>query len=468
MLFTRLGDTLMWQDEAQTALVAQTIPAHGIPLGFDGKNYFTQTGGRDMGAGLVWKYHPWLPFYLCAVSLACFGKSTLAARLPFAFLGLATILLLYGFALRLYQRRVIGWIAAGLLTFSIPFILLARQCRYYSPATLFSLLALFAYADWKEKKSRWLFILAAVLLFYTHQLYCAVVVATVLSHSLIFQRDQWRSVLSAILAVVGFLLPGIWWHFGISYGALYPLGYSHPNVALQRFTLFMRDIERDLFRWFLIPLGLVAGWTTYKEENRSQDALLLIFSLAMISGLCLATPDYFFRYLAPLIPILCLITARIVETVSRVNRWAGMGLVIGILMCQPIKNYAYELTHHYSGPMDGYVDYLNRHAKSQDVVLITYEDLPLKFYTPLKVIGGLAGDDLSRYPHPEWVIMRRHTVCADDAAVGKYIIAHMDRKLYDPIVLPYPDCALENREDLEHHLFRTATDEKPIVLFHRR
>jgi len=139
-----LGDQLLWQDEAQTALLAESIQSHGIPLGSDGKNSFSQYYGKDYGKGTVWKYHPWLPFYLCALSFTLFGKSAWSARLPFALLGLATILLLYAFGHRLYRQLRIGATAAVLLALSVPFLLLSRQCRYYSAACFFTLLALYA------------------------------------------------------------------------------------------------------------------------------------------------------------------------------------------------------------------------------------------------------------------------------------------------------------------------------------
>ena len=42
LIFTHLGSASLWEDEAETALVAQTIPVYGIPKITDGMNYFYQ------------------------------------------------------------------------------------------------------------------------------------------------------------------------------------------------------------------------------------------------------------------------------------------------------------------------------------------------------------------------------------------------------------------------------------------
>ena len=79
LLLVNLGNHYLWQDEAQTAVISRTILDHGIPLGFDGRNLFSQELGIEYGDDYVWKWHAWLSFYVCAASLALFGSTTLAA-----------------------------------------------------------------------------------------------------------------------------------------------------------------------------------------------------------------------------------------------------------------------------------------------------------------------------------------------------------------------------------------------------
>ena len=61
LVLGRLDARLLWQDEAQTALVSETILEHGVPLGTDGKNFFSQEQGAEYGDGFIWRWQTWLP-----------------------------------------------------------------------------------------------------------------------------------------------------------------------------------------------------------------------------------------------------------------------------------------------------------------------------------------------------------------------------------------------------------------------
>ena len=109
LILANLGNIYLWQDEAQTALVSKTILTHGIPLGTDGTNFFSQELGREYGKGYVWRWHTWLPFYVLAGFFALFGTSTFVCRLPFALAGIATVMLTYLYAKSLWRSRRALW-----------------------------------------------------------------------------------------------------------------------------------------------------------------------------------------------------------------------------------------------------------------------------------------------------------------------------------------------------------------------
>ncbi|MFQ5559396.1 MAG: ArnT family glycosyltransferase [Nitrospinota bacterium] len=138
LFLSNLGNIYLWQDEAQTALLAKTILQFGFPKGYDGVNFFSQELGAEYGKEYIWKWHPWFPFYLLALVFKVFGVSTFTARLPFALFGILTIFLLYFFTRSLLKNRTVAGISTMLLLFMVPFILLSRQSRYYSVATFFS------------------------------------------------------------------------------------------------------------------------------------------------------------------------------------------------------------------------------------------------------------------------------------------------------------------------------------------
>ena len=141
LFFGNLGNQNLWQDEAQTALISKTILTEGVPRGYDGKNYFSQEGGAEYGKNYIWRWHTWLPFYVLAGFYEVFGVSTFVSRLPFVLFGLGTVVLLYYYARAVWPGTRIPAIAASLLAVSVPFLLLCRECRYYSMAIFFTLLS---------------------------------------------------------------------------------------------------------------------------------------------------------------------------------------------------------------------------------------------------------------------------------------------------------------------------------------
>ena len=145
LLLPRLGDRYLWQDEAETALLAESVLREGVPTAYDGRNLISTMGERQFDEDHVWYWTPWLQHYLTAGSFAVFGTSTFTARLPFVCLGLACLLLAYLLALRISGDRATACFAAAALLASVPFLLHARQCRYYLLIPLFSVLLVNAY-----------------------------------------------------------------------------------------------------------------------------------------------------------------------------------------------------------------------------------------------------------------------------------------------------------------------------------
>src|SRR5207248_9423346 len=106
--------------EASTAVLAVRLFKYGSPLAYDGRNLLsddnfaaqdkqtiderTKDPGKAvqdcirrgaMTADGMWTYHPWGQFVLAGLSIGLLGRTTFAARQPFALAGLATVLALY-------------------------------------------------------------------------------------------------------------------------------------------------------------------------------------------------------------------------------------------------------------------------------------------------------------------------------------------------------------------------------------
>lgn len=145
LLFPNLGNRFLWQDEAETALLARSVVHHGYPLADDGRRTISdQPGSPDVNDAGVWTWTPWLQLYATAASFALLGESTRTARLPFALAGWASVLLAYGVFRSVVGRRTARF-AALLLLFSVPFLLQLRQCRYYAFLAFFTVLHAWGY-----------------------------------------------------------------------------------------------------------------------------------------------------------------------------------------------------------------------------------------------------------------------------------------------------------------------------------
>jgi hypothetical protein len=113
------------------------------------------------------------------------------------------------------------------------------------------------------------------------------------------------------------------------------------------------------------------------------------------------------------------------------------------------------------------VTYLNQHARKDETVAMTYGDLPVKFYTGMRVIGGLTGEDLAPAREADWVILRKHVLCQTDWQVRKYLVENLPWYAFQKMTIDYPDLPWENRETPSEHHYRTVTNEDKVAIYRR-
>jgi 4-amino-4-deoxy-L-arabinose transferase-like glycosyltransferase len=479
LFLANLGNQYLWQDEAQTAVISRTILTHGVPVGYDGKNYFSQELGSEYGKDYIWKWHTWLPFYILAAFFKLFGTSTFVARLPFAIFGIGSVFITYRLCKVLWQSPQIAAAAVILLLLSVPFLILSRQCRYYSLAAFFSLWSLVSYVRMLDKKkyAGIGFVLSTVFLFHTHYIYYVTLFATVFTHAILFHRQRFKTlfILSAISALVN--LPWVIWLAGMKYGQTY--GGFFTAAKLIKFgseyisLLTTKTPTFPLLLLLLIPVVCIANRIKTKSFFTATLAfwqklsLLLFFVLYNLIALAVASPSPFYRYLAPLIAPITIVVAILIVAAARLHWVVSVAIIAFLISTGSFTNFIYEITHDFDGPIEGIVKFLNENGSENDVVAITYGDMPLKFYTKMRIVGGLTGEDLSIAKQAKWVILRKHSICEKDIAVRKYLVENISWQKYKPIVIKYPDTAFENRESLDEHHFRTVLNESRVVIYQR-
>ena len=237
--------------------------------------------------------------------------------------------------------------------------------------------------------------------------------------------------------------------------------------------MILQTVKHIFPPWILVlPIALFAADRLRHKRGASESysfqnlALLLLFAFFTIAALSPTAPSTFFRYLAPLIPIACIIMGLIIESSMKVHPAVGLVVIVLLAWWWRMPSYLYEITHDYDGPVEGIVLYLNEHAGRNDVVAATNEDLPIKWYTGLRVISGVSGEDYSEATHADWLVMRRFS-----SDPRSRLPDYLDEKVvwddYEEILLPYPDYAFENREAPELHQFRTPEEFPPVVIYRR-
>lgn len=498
LLLANLANSYLWQDEAETALISKTILKHGIPLGHDGKNFFSQVGADAYGEDYIWTLDPWLPYYLLALFFKIFGVSTFTARLPFALFGIATIALTYFFAKSFSKDKKTAAIATTLVILSVPFLNLCRQSRYYVLVAFFSLMGLYGYLLLLEKKrvGSIIFLISAILIFHCNQLFCAALLATVFTHALLCHRQQLAKVRLVSLIAVLANIPWFIWVYEMKLLDIY--GYNLFNDSFLRFLIsYLQHIFHYIFPAFLllIPFGKFV-FLSIKDKS-IEDAvlkdlflwrnllLLFLFIGFTITALSIASPCPFFRYLTQLIPAFCVIMAVIIRSAIRSHFRIAITIIAVLLAAVFFVDYHYEraypgkegirypnffdyldeITHDYDGPIEGIVKYLNENGSEDNIVAITCGDLPVKFYTNMRVVGGLTGEDLSPARHADWVILRKHLPAR---GVADYIVQNVPLDKYRKIIIDYPDVMWENMPSPRHHYFRTVKDEDRVVIYQRK
>ncbi len=509
LLLTNLGNIYLWQDEAETALLSQRLGIYGLPLAFDGRNLIRQAP-KDVQytTDYVWVYHPWLPFYMTAISFAFLGLTTFAARLPYALAGLATILLFYYSTRRHFRDRRVAMLGASFLLLCVPFVLHARQCKYFPFAALFTVATLDAYLCLRREGGSGFalpyFILAGFFLFQSNFGAFAPLMAALGLHFLL-GRPRWAEMKRMALAIgilLVFVLP---W-------TIYLQTWARGRFVFDVYRFVGHVVHYGVYiTGWVFPLLLAVLFTCFWVRRRgwfnleaSETSALNLYILVVVITTTFLSATFLWMYFSYIVQLVPLLMALLALTVLRIlDRCRPLGYALAALLIATnvlhafpyalpltrefkwaslaprryladtdeliatagrvrfdLANYVYELGHDYDGPNEGVVLFLREHAAPGDMVVTNYGELPIAFYTGLDIAGGLSGYRLERVGQPEWVINRRYGPYCDEV---EQIIAGGN---YERIEIPYPDLHWGNRPVPECHKFATVHG-MPNVVIHR-
>ncbi len=491
-----LGDRYLWQDEAQTALLAERWLLHGRPLAFDGRNLLTMdryealspeqarpvyseadaairhfVDRGDFKADTTWTGHPWGQFAAAAVSMSALGKGTWQARLPFALMGIATAVLLYAVARRRFGSPLVGPAAVGLLLTNVYWILHARQCRYYAASSLLLLVTLAAWLRWQDRRRFGAagFVVAAWFWFQFDYGSVWPVVGILLAEAL---RRSWRSPREPLLAGLGFALAVL--PFIFFYEMLDRLG----PPAVPWWDRFLGTLS--LFDHYVLATPLLAAaavWGRRRPAEAGLIALTVVLEAAFVVWVSLSAPYPFHRYVVGLAPLGCLLAAWLVAEVAQLARKRGtqIGWTVALVTLLALTPFAtlplsWIVPERYqrAGPRNGWlraelglfaaelrgklpdpgrvvIAYLEERLEPGDEVLINYEDNPVMFYTGARVRGGIPGFriDAADGVAPRFAILRRSATFSTVEPVARAIL----RQRWVEVPVRAPDIPWSNIPD---------------------
>lgn len=506
-LFHQLGQRPFWQDEAETACLAKNVLRFGLPRAYDGVNYISQEQGREYGADFLWSWSPWMQIYVSALGLKIGGIDTFAGRFPFALAGLLCVFLTY----RLVRVHFgdVRWarLAALILALSVPWILFARQNRYYTLGALLTLLSLEAFIP--RRPSTGAKLLAGValgLMFHANYLLLFSFGPAIYGAKFLVERrlprvqDVWLTALAALVIILpGFAIYGIGKQGGMMDFTKIPANIGGYFSDFVQFMLPLPLCAYLLFRW----RKFFTSVSSYQGPEDETEKFILVSMLAILASVFILAliPQRFFRYIVHLFPMLAIVFGWMIARLWR--KHALSAALLGILLMGtnwlhiipmevlgivnrpwqtdptmlaypnfPLRLLAMELLHGYPDVNANIIDYFQKNARKGDTILITYGDLPLQFYTDFKVLGGLRADDPEARNNPEWVVKRcvsrtdrdGFLVQSDDVSLH-----HLDlQRDYDRLELDFADEMFGNRADPYYHRFVPQEEPYQKLVVHRR
>jgi len=513
-LFLNLENRFLWGDEALLGFFGKTILNYGYPSNFDGKNViYSDPDGKipevfNKPGSYVWRWQPWLMFYIMAFSINIFGSTTWSIRLFPAIFGLATVITMYFFTLKLTNNKTIANLATLLLVFFVPFYLYSRTGTYYSLSIFLSLIVLYSYLKLlnKERYSIIIFIISNILLFYTTYFPFLSIYLGIILHYIIFHRKigLGKPLIVSSLVIVIFTLP---WYIYANLGS--KMQISLLSILFGFFYLFIYYslyIFPIIF-WIFIPTILFRK--TNKKTIIQDKYFLLLF--VIILGLCIINFAPYtlpqFRYMIFLIPLSLILLAEIFLLIKKYNKYIfALVLLIfiftNIIYLFPMKlfepillnmvekespnyyfikenlryrfyliEYSNEITHEYITPNQRIIDYLNANSNTGDVYLSNDLDTVALFYTNLTKYR----EDLNK--SPDWIIPRRYNDYLDynNDPGYQFVIKMINASIYEKVILNYTDYPYLLDEPLPR-MHRFKYNEKneilhrfetyPIVIYH--
>lgn len=332
LIFWNLDNHYLWHDEAQTATISWNTLKYGYPRVWDGENLLTHLEGNDFNKDFVHIATPWMQFYVCAISLFFFGKTTFAARFPFALIGVIVVLVVWKLAMIVYKKKYAANLTALFLSIYVPFLLYARESRYYSLVFLFTALSTFFYMKllYEKQNSRKRLLVtkislvaSIVSLFFSNYVACGAWGLAAFFHLFFTSKPKkWLSVGTPVL--IGCIL-GAPWLFYLFMEV--PSGASISKNITLRFLIFSWKVQTYFLPFitllFIVLLFKLMAMVMKKGERKTFTNRSLFFPILVLTNiLVVSIPEFYLlnHYLVALVIAIPFILSSLFLYFDRLSR----------------------------------------------------------------------------------------------------------------------------------------------------
>lgn len=464
-----LGHYALWDDEASTALFAQSVWETGDTSAWRGDNLMAYRHGTELNADWKARYVSPLQYYVAAPFVGWLGATSFAARLPFWLCGMLAFALVLR---RLFQQEAsplvvglwaIGWFGTVSLT------LYMRNARYYALTLLFSVwfVDVWRFAPPARRSTHALLGFASALTFIANYLNGVALIVTFVVRQLCAREGRrlvtrWRFWCAFGWPHLVLSLPVAWiW---------YPLDkhvVPHEHTWQDRWTLVlwnMRDFNAAEFAPVLVLLVGVC-WEMMRVSAPRHHAraaprfsfltdgllpfvtycvVIALLSPQSVPSLSVARSRVAdVRYLVPLIPLGMLWCVEMARGVGRRAPWVGVAVMVvvtwtslghGMLHFQVwhrlhLLAYLHEIVAQYPDPYRVATEALNRHTPPGALVAVSPDTAiyPILFHSAhVRVMHQLIDEPHAGIPRwhfvqgndlPEWIV----TFCAAPSFMQRYL-----------------------------------------------
>ncbi len=478
-----LGHNYFWDDEAGTAIYARNLLRFGKLTAWDGRNLLAYRNGSELDDAFINRYFPPLQFLLAAAAFKLWGFSTIAGRLPFVLIGLASLwfffLLLWGESGR---NRACALGGLLLLALSPSFLLFIRQCRYFSLAVFFPVFIYFHYRRYLlTGRPVHLIVLTIGFLglFFSHYLICLVfAMALLLTHAVFNPRT--RKLPPFLIAAFIFLAITTGYFFG--FGVILPdtLPALKSAWLLDRLALAGRNFREinsyAFFPWMMLfPLAWLLADKKFDRNLRRQAGEWMFLIIVFAAGMSLFSPQTAYpqgsadiRYLLPLLPFCASLLGVIVFFLGKKNRTAGGAVLLLLIFSNlfawnpfsrlslrfDLINYVREIHRDYRTAYEAVADFIEEKCEQDDVLVVISPNMAdsLQFYAgdrvifggrldrdtrlPLKRVRELNPDLLVEECRPDWIVSFRMRPLTQEL-LAYYTFLGMEFVLFETLEVYY-------------------------------